>query len=76
MPEQDGLETIAALRRERPTVPVIAITGGGGPSDFSTLARRLSAVRTIHKPFDVPVLVAAVRALVPPGPEAPASQVG
>jgi two-component system, chemotaxis family, chemotaxis protein CheY len=29
MPDQDGLETIATLRREFPNVKVIAITGEG-----------------------------------------------
>jgi CheY-like chemotaxis protein len=53
MPEQEGLETIMQLRREKPDLPVIAISGGGktGNLDFLNTALKLGAQRAISKPF-------------------------
>ena len=50
MPEQEGIETIQQLRRERPDLPVIAISGGGHPSSLNA-ARLLGARQTLRKPF-------------------------
>jgi CheY-like chemotaxis protein len=65
MPEQDGIAVIMAMRRERPDVKMIAMSGGGrlGKSDFLTIARKLGADATIAKPFEVDKLVALIRAL-------------
>ncbi len=65
MPEQEGLETITALRRINPQVKIIAITGGGqtGQLDFLRAAAVLGAQRTLHKPFTRQTLLAAVRDL-------------
>jgi two-component system chemotaxis response regulator CheY len=54
MPEQDGLETIRALRRQFPEVKLIAISGGGRTvhMDFLDVAERLGVHCTLHKPFD------------------------
>src|SRR5580704_1538937 len=40
MPEQDGIEVIMTMRRERPAVKIIAISGSGriGTTDFLTMA--------------------------------------
>jgi len=65
MPDQDGLECIATLRREFPHVKVIAITGGTdmiGILDFLDVAEMLGASRTLQKPFEMPVLLDAVAA--------------
>ncbi len=66
MPEQDGLETIMALRNELPEVKIIAISGGGetGRRDFLYIAERLGAQYTFHKPFEFRELLAAVHALL------------
>jgi YesN/AraC family two-component response regulator len=66
MPEQEGLETITALRREFPGVKIIAISGGGqrGRLDFLDVAARLGAERTFHKPFDLQEILAAVREIL------------
>lgn len=66
MPEQEGLETIMALRRESPDVKIIAISGGGrlGRLDFLDVAARLGAQRTFYKPFDYQELLATVRELL------------
>jgi CheY-like chemotaxis protein len=65
MPEQDGLETIATLRREFPNVKVIAITGSSemiGILNFLDVAKMLGAHRTLQKPFEMKALLEAVQA--------------
>lgn len=54
MPEKEGLEVIATLRRDYPRVPIIAISGGGrlGPEDYLDLAGRLGADSVFIKPVD------------------------
>jgi CheY-like chemotaxis protein len=67
MPKQDGLETIAELRRRHPDLKVIAISGGGevvkNPGYLLT-ARELGAHAVLAKPFDVQALLSAVRELL------------
>jgi DNA-binding response OmpR family regulator len=61
MPEQDGLETITALRRQHPNLPVIAISGGNIVSEaMLSVARELGAQEVIEKPFGLGSLLAAV----------------
>jgi DNA-binding response OmpR family regulator len=64
--EQEGLETITALRKEFPGVKIIAISGGGqtGRLDFLDVAARLGAQRTFWKPFDLQEFLAVVRELL------------
>ena len=63
MPERDGLETIMAMRRERPAAKIIAMSGGGliGKSGYLAIAKQLGADAVIHKPFDVDELVKLIR---------------
>jgi CheY-like chemotaxis protein len=52
MPEVEGLETIREIRRLRPGMPIIAISGvdfDGG--DYLGVARKFGAVATLRKPF-------------------------
>jgi DNA-binding response OmpR family regulator len=51
MPEQDGIEVIMTMRRERPGVKIIAISGSGriGTTDFLTMARKLGADAAFEK---------------------------
>jgi DNA-binding response OmpR family regulator len=51
MPEQDGIGAIIEMRRERPAVKIIAISGSGrvGKTDFLTIARKLGADATFEK---------------------------
>ncbi|MCH8036471.1 MAG: response regulator [Proteobacteria bacterium] len=62
MPEKEGVETIIALRRADPDLPIIAISGGGRleATDFLTMARKLGARRTLAKPFRRDQLLEAV----------------
>ena len=65
MPEQDGLETTATLRREFPNVKVIAITGGSdmiGILNFLDVAKMLGAHRVLQKPFEMKTLLDTVQA--------------
>lgn len=61
MPVQDGISTLMAMRRERPGVKIIAMSGGGLKSDFLTVAKKLGADSTVEKPFDVGELAALIR---------------
>ena len=70
MPEKEGLETIADIRRDYGNVPIIAISGGGrgGPMNYLETARYIGANRTLNKPFARRELVEMVRDLLDPEP--------
>jgi CheY-like chemotaxis protein len=59
MPEMDGIETIAALRKLFPDIRVIAMSGRPGV-DYLGVARELGVTRTLRKPFDIEELLAAL----------------
>jgi DNA-binding NtrC family response regulator len=72
MPGQEGIETIMQLRRDHPTLPVIAMSGGMANSPhYLELARRLGAGRTLQKPFLVEDIVQALRSVLPPSSSVP-----
>jgi CheY-like chemotaxis protein len=62
MPEKDGLEVIREMRRECPTVKVIALSGGSRKVHFDALdvAKRFGALATLEKPFELKDLLASV----------------
>lgn len=62
MPEQEGLETIQAIRREVPDAKIIAMSGGmrSGALDVLDVARHFGAQATLHKPFSRDELLAAI----------------
>ncbi|MGH7123629.1 MAG: response regulator [Stellaceae bacterium] len=66
MPNQDGIETILTMRRERPSARIIAMSGRGsvGNAEYIDIAARLGADAAIPKPFDPAKLIAAVQALM------------
>ena len=66
MPEQEGLETIQALRQEFPEIKIIAISGGVGMLNFLPLARKFGALRTLQKPFTLQQLYEVVHQVLPP----------
>ncbi|MBM3421674.1 MAG: response regulator [Chlorobi bacterium] len=53
MPEKEGIETIMEIRRQYPSIKIIAISGGGkvGPDNYLVLADALGAHTTLKKPF-------------------------
>ncbi len=62
MSENEGVETIIALRRANPALPIIAISGGGrlDATDFLSMAKKLGARHTLTKPFRRDQLLQAV----------------
>jgi len=60
MPEMDGIEIIAALRKQFPGIRVIAMSGRPGV-DYLSVARELGVTRTLRKPFELNELVAALK---------------
>ena len=62
MPERDGIETIRFFHKERPHIPVIAMSGG--MPDLLGAASILGARDVIEKPIDPQSLVAMVRKLI------------
>jgi DNA-binding response OmpR family regulator len=72
LPDADGLQTISAVKADRPVTPVVAISGGGmfAISDLLAIARSVGADAAIAKPFRVAEIVGAVSNLLsPPLPE-------
>jgi len=72
MPELDGLETIAALRRICPDVKVIAI-GPGAELEGETYlraARSFGAVATLSKPVCTTALLDSISTLLDPSIDA------
>lgn len=54
MPNQEGLETIRHLRRERPGVAIVAVSGGLSRAqqvDVLQFASKFGADQTLRKPF-------------------------
>ncbi len=65
MPEQEGVETIKIIRRSRPDVGIVAISGGLSLShttniDVLHIAGQFGANITLKKPFQLSELTAAV----------------
>jgi DNA-binding response OmpR family regulator len=64
MPGKEGVETIRDFRKEFPTVPIIAISGGGRLSSEGGLfaAKELGAATILRKPFEMTDLLTSVAA--------------
>ena len=65
MPEQEGIETIIRIRRERPDIRIIAISGGGryGNFDLLPMAQSLGADAIVAKPFEAEELLGPLQRL-------------
>jgi CheY-like chemotaxis protein len=63
MPGKEGIETIIELRRDFPSVKIVAMSGGGRMGELHYLedAVKLGAVRSILKPFRAAEILAVVR---------------
>jgi DNA-binding response OmpR family regulator len=66
MPDEDGLKVIMRLREIKPSLRVIAISGGGkaGPGSYLNLAKALGANAVFSKPFSVNELIAKIEMLL------------
>jgi len=62
MPDRDGLEAIGQLRKVRPDLRIVAISGGGrvGAEIYLGLASRIGADAALQKPLDSQALLAAL----------------
>jgi CheY-like chemotaxis protein len=61
MPEMDGLTLIAALRKSKPELPIIAMSGGTRESSSCLeRAEEMGAAQTLAKPFHPQQLLDAV----------------
>ena len=63
MPEQEGLETIHAVRKQWPQLPIVAISGAFAGA-YLELAKKLGASAIFRKPFEPGVILREVRRLV------------
>jgi len=66
MPEQDGVETLRALRRRYPDLKILAISGGAFDRglDWLDIAKQFGADAVLAKPFSNRALVAEVKRLL------------
>jgi DNA-binding NtrC family response regulator len=61
MPVQEGVETILMLQRERPKLPIIAMSGGVTNSKlYLDIAGKIGAKRMLPKPFTPKSLVSLI----------------
>jgi DNA-binding response OmpR family regulator len=62
MPDKDGVEVIAEIRKGWPQVRIIAISGGGrvGPGLYLRIAEQMGASACLVKPVPSAALVAAL----------------
>jgi DNA-binding response OmpR family regulator len=66
MPEEDGLKVIMKLREIKPSLKIIAISGGGkaGPGSYLNLAKALGADVIYSKPFSVNEMIKKIGELL------------
>jgi CheY-like chemotaxis protein len=66
MPEEDGLKVIITLRALKPSLKVIAISGGGkaGPGSYLNMAKALGADAVFSKPFSINDLLSKIEELL------------
>ena len=52
MPDLDGTELIRQIRRDQPTLPIVAVSGAGRDADlYLRIAEKLGASALLSKPF-------------------------
>jgi len=61
MPEQEGLETILALRRDDTPVKIIVVSGSG--AEMLETARLIGADAAVEKPFRMHALLELIRSM-------------
>jgi DNA-binding response OmpR family regulator len=66
MPDEDGLKVIIKLREIKPSIKIIAISGGGkaGPGSYLHLAKALGADAIYSKPFSINELIFRIEELL------------
>lgn len=66
MPDKEGLEIILEMKKQRPDLKIIAISGGGriSPESYLECAAHFGATKVFQKPFKQKELVSAVNELI------------
>ena len=66
MPEEDGLKVIMKLKEVKPSIKIVAISGGGkaGPASYLNLAKALGADAIYSKPFSINDLIVKIEELL------------
>ena len=64
MPDMDGIELTMSLRKSRPSLPIVAISGTF-EGQFLRVAKLLGVRGTLHKPFKRAALLEAVESALP-----------
>jgi len=66
MPDKEGLEIILEMKKKRPEVKIIAISGGGriSPDSYLECAAHFGASRIFQKPFKQKEIITAVKELI------------
>lgn len=66
MPDEDGLKVIMRMRELKPSIKIIAISGGGkvGPGSYLNLAKALGADAIYSKPFSVNDMIFKIEELL------------
>ncbi len=66
MPDKEGLETIMELKKAHPSLPIIAMSGGGHmcAEDILDMAHSFGAISTLRKPFSGEKLLETIDAIL------------
>jgi YesN/AraC family two-component response regulator len=66
MPDKEGLEIILEMKKQRPDLKIIAISGWGriSPESYPECATHFGASRVFQKPFKQKELISAVNELI------------
>ncbi|MBN1127362.1 MAG: response regulator [Chitinispirillaceae bacterium] len=67
MPVINGLDAIVLMRKENPTVPIIAMSGVERSLSFLKMADYFTADATLQKPFDPKILTTTVKKVLKAG---------
>lgn len=64
MPDMDGLDTVIAIKKNHPGIPIILMTGYAVEDRVQT-ALQLKATACLKKPFDIEELAAVIQTALP-----------
>ena len=66
IPDKEGLELILEMKKKRPELKIIAMSGGGriSPESYLECARHFGAEKVFQKPFRQKEIVSAVKELL------------
>ncbi|MBA4321550.1 MAG: response regulator [Odoribacter sp.] len=66
MPDEDGLKVIMKIKEIKPSIKIIAMSGGGkaGPGNYLNLAMALGADEIFSKPFSINDLLKKIEVLL------------